>query len=71
MPHNKFNYTNVIIDNYIVFFFYSLIIYHSKIIFSFIKISIIYVYKYIFYVSLINKEKLKLIFCIKKKKIAL
>ena len=35
--------------------------------YSFIKIFIIYVYKYIFYLSLINKEKLKLIFCIKKK----
>ena len=39
--------------------------------YSFIKICIIYVYKYIFYLSLINKEKLKLIFYIKKKMIAL
>ena len=34
--------------------------------YSFIKICIIYVYKYIFYFSLINKEKLKLIIVIKK-----
>ena len=35
--------------------------------YSFIKIFTIYFYKYIFYLSLINKEKLILIFVIKKK----
>ena len=32
--------------------------------YSFIQICILYVYKYIFYLSLINKDKLKLIFFI-------
>ena len=39
--------------------------------YSFMKIFIIYAYKYIFYLSLINKDKLELIFIIKKKIISL
>ena len=39
--------------------------------YPFIQIFVIYVYKYIFYLSLINKDKLKLIICSKQKIISL